>query len=166
MQQTARGTQNVKPIVQGEVVDSDDTYHGDIYGKGAFFMHTLRFVLGDSIFFPALKKLATDPRYTYDNFITTDDVEKLFSAEGHTNLKLLFDFYLRTVQKLDIDVKQLSENKFAIKLLNYEGSLPLEIQVDGKTTRTQLDKNAITITSQTLPVIDPRGYYLKRVIFE
>jgi aminopeptidase N len=100
MRQTGRGTQNLKPIVQGEVVDSDDAYQADIYGKGAFFMHTLRYVLGDSIFFPALKKLATDPAYTYDNTVTTDDVEKLFSSASSKNLKPLFDLYLRTVNTM------------------------------------------------------------------
>ena len=166
MQQTARGTKNEKPIVQGEVVDSDDAYQGDIYGKGAFFMHTLRFVLGDSVFFPILKKLATDARYTYDNFVTTDDVEKLFSNDSHTNLKPLFDFYIRTVQKLDIDVKQVEDKKYVVKLLNFDGGLPMEILVDGKVTRGQVDKKGITINSQSLPQIDPRGFYLKRVILE
>ena len=166
MRQTGRNTKNEKPIVQGDVVDSDDAYHGDIYGKGAFFMHTLRFVLGDSVFFPILKKLATDPKYTYDNFVTTDDVEKLFSADSHTNLKSLFDFYIRTTQKLEIDVKQVEESKYILKLLNYDGTLPVEVMVDGKITRSKLDKTGITITSQAPLQIDPRGFYLKKVILE
>ena len=166
MRQTARDTRNEKPIVQGEVIDSDEAYHGDIYGKGALFMHTLRFVLGDSVFFPILKKLATDTRYTYDNFVTTDDVEKLFSNDSHTDLKPLFDFYLRTTQKLEIDVKQLQENKYMVKLTNYDGVLPVEISTDGTVTRTKLDKTGITITSQTPPQIDPKGFYLKKVILE
>ncbi len=166
MQQTGRNTRNEKPVVQGEVMDSDEAYIGDIYGKGAFFMHSLRFVIGDSLFFPILKKLATDPRYTYDNFVTTDDVEKLFSTESHTDLKPLFDFYLRTTQKLDIDVKQTDQNKYLVKLLNYDGALPVEILTDGTVTRSMVDKKGITITSQSAPQIDPNGYYLKRVILE
>jgi aminopeptidase N len=166
MQQTGRATKNEKPIVQGEVVDADDTYQPDIYGKGAFFMHTLRFVLGDSIFFPTLKKLATDPLYTYDNTITTDDVEKLFSNESHQNLKPLFDFYLRTTQKLEVDVKQVDEKTYLLKLLNFDGSLPVEVLSDGKITRTKIDKTGISITGQSWPQIDPRGFYLKKVILE
>ena len=30
--------------------------------KGSFFMHSLRYVIGDELFFPTLKKLATDPQ--------------------------------------------------------------------------------------------------------
>ena len=166
MQQKARATKNEKPIVQGEVVDSDDTYHADIYGKGAFFMHTLRFVLGDSVFFPTLKKLATDPKYTYGNFITTDDVEKLFSTDSHVDLKPLFDLYLRTTQKLEIGVRQVEDKVYQVKLVNYFGTLPFEMLVDGKMIKNRIDRSGITINSQGPPQIDPRGFYLKRVILE
>jgi len=166
MRNTARNTQNLKPIVQGEEVDSDDTYHGDIYGKGAFFMHTLRYVLGDDTFFPTLKKLATDKRYTYDNFVTTDDVEQLFSSESKQNLKPLFDFYLRTTKKLEVHVKQVEEDKYEIKLLNYEEMLPIDIETSGDIVRTSLNKTGIMVESSDWPNIDPKGYYLKKVIME
>ena len=166
MQQTARNVQNVKPMVQGEEIDSDEVYQGDIYGKGAFFMHTLRFVLGDSIFFPTLKKLATDSKYTYDNFVTSDDVEKLFSAASGKDLKPFFDFHLRTTYKLEIDVKQIKEDQYKIALLNFDGTLPIEIVADGKTTKSTIDKAGITVTSKGWPQIDPNVYYLKKVILE
>ncbi len=167
MRQNAYNSKNQKPIVQGEAVDSDDAYIGDIYGKGALFMHTLRYVIGDSLFFPILKKLATDPKYTYDNMITTDDVEKLFSTDSRTNLKPLFDFYLRTTQKLEVNVKQTGENKYEIKVTNFEGlKLPLEVLADGKTTKIMVDKTAVILESKTLPQLDPKGFYLKRVVLE
>jgi aminopeptidase N len=167
MQRNARNAQNTKPIVQGEVVDSDDTYHGDIYGKGALFMHTLRYVIGDSLFFPILKKLATDQKYTYDNTVTTDDVENLFSTDSRMNLKPLFDFYLRTTNKLEVNVKQTGENKYTIKLTNFDGmKLPMEILADGKINSVRVDKTAIIVESKTLPQIDPKGFYLKRVVIE
>lgn len=167
MRQTGRNTQNLKPIVQGTVADSDEAYHSDIYGKGAFFMHTLRYVIGDSIFFPTLKKLATDPAYTYDNTVTTDDVEKLFSAAAGTDLKPLFDFYLRTVNKLEIDVAQISETEYELSFLNYEGTLPVDVEVGGKITRRVLGNTPLKVESPDgAPVIDPKGYYLKVVILE
>ena len=83
-------------------MDSDSAYHGDIYGKGAFFMHTLRYVMGDDIFFPTLKKLATDPQYTYDNTVITADVEKLFSGAYGKSLEPLFHLFLYTTNKLEV----------------------------------------------------------------
>jgi aminopeptidase N len=107
MRETALATANLKPVVPGQDVDADSVYQLDIYNKGAFFMHTLRYIIGDSVFFPTLKNLATDPMYTYDNLVSTDDVEKLFSNASGTNLKPVFDFYLRTTNKLEVRVRQL-----------------------------------------------------------
>ncbi len=166
MRETARNTSNQKPIVQGEVVDSDDTYQGDIYGKGALFMHTLRYVIGDSIFFPALKKLATDPSTTYDNMITTDDVEHLFSKASGRNLKPLFDLFLRTTQKLEISLKQKSDNSYLLRVVNLDMTLPIEVMVDGKLLPMVVGKEGVTIQAKALPQVDPQGFYLKKVIVE
>ncbi|MBL7859478.1 MAG: M1 family metallopeptidase [Cyclobacteriaceae bacterium] len=166
MQQTGRNTQNKLPVVIGENLDTDTVYHGDIYGKGAFFMHTLRYVIGDEIFFPTLKKLATDPQYTYNNLVNTHDVERLFSAAASQNLKPLFDFYLRTIHKLEVQVKQVGPAKYQITFLNYPETLPLDIVTDAGKHRTLVDKKGITITNSTWPVIDPDGYFLKKVILE
>jgi aminopeptidase N len=167
MRQTGRVTQNLKPVVPGPEADSDEAYQPDIYGKGAFFMHSLRYVLGDSIFWPTLKKLATDPRYTYDNTVSTDDVEKLFSDESHEDLKPFFDFYLRTINKLEVNVKQKNDKEYILKLTNYDGTLPFDVSVDGKIERMLINKKGISVTSPTNPpVIDPKGYYLKKVLIE
>jgi aminopeptidase N len=150
----------------GENLDTDTVYHGDIYGKGAFFMHTLRYVIGDEVFFPTLKKLATDPKYTYDNLVNTNDVEKLFSEASKQNLKPLFDFYLRTIKKLEVSVRDLGNSTYQIRLLNYEGDLPLDIQTEDGLKRTIVSQNGVKVTSSTWPQIDPKVYYLKKVILE
>ncbi|AXY76737.1 M1 family peptidase [Paraflavitalea soli] len=166
MQGTARGTQNQKPVVLGTNINSDDAYHGDIYGKGAFFMHTLRYVLGDEVFFPTLKKFATDARYTYDNLVTTDDVEQFFSRESNTELKPLFDFYLRTIKKLEVQVARTGDSTWHIKLLNYDGALPLDITIGDGVKRRMVDKKGIAVISKTTPLVGEKVFYLKRVIYE
>ena len=166
MQQTARSTQNKLPIVQGDEIDSDQTYHGDIYGKGAFFMHTLRYIMGDELFFPTLKKLATDPQYTYDNTVVTADVEKLFSGAYGKSLQPLFHLYLYTTNKVDINVKQVGDDKYAIRLLNLEMPIPVEVVTDAGSQLITLDSKPVTVTSKTLIQVDPKVYYLKKVIYE
>jgi aminopeptidase N len=166
MQATARQTQNRVPVVQGDVVDSDQAYQGDIYGKGAFFMHTLRHVMGDDLFFPTLKKLATDPSYTYDHTVVTDDVEKLFSTAYGKSLKPLFDLYLYTTNKLEISLQQVDTNKYRLQLLNLDMDIPSEVVTDKGTQKVTLNKNPITLESTTLPMVDPNVYYLKKVIVE
>jgi aminopeptidase N len=166
MRATGRNTQNVKPVVLDKDANSVDVYHGDIYGKGAFFMHTLRYIVGDSVFFPTLKKLATSPAYTYDSMPDTDDIEKLFSRASGKDLKPLFDFYLRTVKKLEIGVRQIGDSKFRVRLQNFDGSLPVEITTDKETRKTMISKEGLVVESSRMPEIDTTGYYIKRVILE
>ncbi|MGZ8554655.1 MAG: M1 family aminopeptidase, partial [Chitinophagaceae bacterium] len=166
MQQTARNSQNKLPIVQGEEIDSDQTYHGDIYGKGAFFMHTLRYIMGDELFFPTLKKLATDPKYTYDNTVVTADVEKLFSGAYGKNLQPLFQLFLYTTDKLEIQVKQTADDKYLVSLLNLDMTIPIDIITDTGTQRMDINKEGITVTSKTIIQVDPKVFYLKKVIHE
>ena len=158
--------ENKKAIVQGEEVNSQDTYGRDIYFKGALFMNTLRYVVGDEIFFPTLKKLATEPRYTYDNFVTTDDVEKLFSDASGMNLKPLFDFYLRTTNLLEITIRQTGLTSWVVQAKQIPMTLPIEIRGSNGNTKVQLSTQPVKVESLTLPVIDAGSHYLKRVIIE
>lgn len=157
---------NQKPLVQGIDMDEETAYIGDIYVKGAFFMHTLRYVLGDSIFFPALKDLATAASYTYDNLVNTDDVEQLFSKASGNNLKPLFDLFIRSTQKLELLVTAMPNNQFNIQLINIDMLLPLDILTDKGIQKITTNKKGVIINSTMLPQIDPGTYYLKKVIIE
>lgn len=161
-----KGIQNKKPLVQGEGINSADTYTGDIYVKGAFFMHTLRHVLGDSLFFPTLKKLATDSNYTYNNFVNTDDVSRLFSNASGKNLKPLFDFYLRTINKLEIEVRSAGFNEYMVHFKNLPMELPVDIFTDAGTRRLIVNEKPFKVSSSIPPVIDAAGFYLKRVVMD
>ena len=162
-----RGVKNKKAMVQGEELTEEETYSGgDIYGKGSFFMHSLRYLIGDAIFFPTLKKLATDPAYTYDNFVTTTDVEQLFSKASDKNLKPFFNFYLRTTEVLDINIKETGYQKYLVKINNYFMDLPMEVTIDGKTQKMSIGKDGLSTMSNTPPVIDAAGYYLKKITLQ
>ena len=129
-------------------------------------MHTLRYIMGDDKFFPTLKKLATDPQYTYDNTVVTADVEKLFSRAYGKSLDPLFHLFLYTTDKLEVSVKQTKEGEYQVKLLNVDMSIPIDIQTDSGIKRITVDKKGTTITSKTSIQIDPKVFYLKKVIKE
>jgi aminopeptidase N len=63
-----RGVKNRKAMVLGDEVTEEEVYSGgDIYGKGSFFMHSLRYLIGDEVFFPTLKSFLTWNEFTgYD----------------------------------------------------------------------------------------------------
>lgn len=152
-----------KPMVGGEELSEDETYaFTDIYTKGSFFMHSLRFVVGDAIFFPTLKKLATDSTYTYNNFVTTRDVEQLFSGAAEQDLRLFFDFYMRTTEVLDFSIKETGYQQYLIKINNFFMPLPVEMGTSSGIEKMTMVKEGIKIKSSSPPQIDPRGYYLKK----
>ena len=158
--------ENKTALVQGKDIDEESAYIGDIYGKGAFFMHTLRFVLGDSIFFPALKQFATDPAFTYDNLVSTGDIEQFFSKKSGIDLQPLFNLYLRSPDKLEIEVKRIKVDAYQVRTQNLDMSIPLRIMTSNGPLTVNVDKKGKTINSATLPVIDPDMFYLTRVIIE
>ena len=129
-------------------------------------MHSLRYVIGDQIFFPTLKKLATDPQYTYDNFVVSKDVEELFTNAAGYSLKPFFDFYLRTTSTLDFNIKEIGYQQYQITPANYVMDLPVDLMVNHKIEKKILTKEGLKITSQYPPIIDPNGYYLKKVFVQ
>ena len=162
-----RGVKNRKPIVPGEEATEEEVYSGgDIYGKGSFFMHSLRYLIGDAIFFPALKKLATDPATTYDNFVTTGDVEKLFSRASGKDLQPFFDFYLRTTNVIDVNVKEIGFQKYQLKITNFFMPLPFDIVANDKTNKMVIPAEGLVVNSATAPQIDPKGFYLKKLTIQ
>lgn len=165
-QRNASRIQNDKPIVLGKDITEFDAYNSDIYTKGGFFMHTLRYVIGDSVFFPTIKHLSTDSNTTYTHTTNTADVEKLFSRASGTDLSPLFHLYLYTTDKLEVDVRQQDATHYLVKLLNIDMPLPLDITTDTETSRKMIDKKGVVVASVTMPLVDPRVFYLKKVIYE
>lgn len=167
MKRTGLSAQNKVPIVQGESgIDAGKAYHGDIYGKAAFFVHSLRFFMGDSIFFPTLKKFATDSSICCYNTVTTSMVDDYFSAACGQKLTPLFDLYLRSIDKLEVSVKQLVNDEYIIKTTNLSMALPIEIQTDKGISRVIIDPKGSRIKSTTMPVVDPQMFYLKKITFD
>src|SRR5258708_14893079 len=95
-------TRNMQPVAPREPKIAYQVYmaepdylrsDGDIYGKGACILHTLRYLIGDAAFFRALHRMAyptkemeklTDGRQT--RFVNTDDF--LTIAEQESGMKL------------------------------------------------------------------------------
>jgi aminopeptidase N len=167
MRSMVRSFKNDKPVVLGEIgLTEDEAYTPDIYGKGAYFMHTLRYVMGDSLFFPTLKGFATDPHYTYDSLVTTSDVQNYFSKAAGKDLKPLFDLFLRSTNKLEILVKQTAEDSYLISLKNMDMNLPLTVSTSSGDETILAGKKEVVLKSTSFPLVDKAGYYFKSVVYE
>jgi aminopeptidase N len=129
-------------------------------------MHTLRYVLGDSVFFPALLRVATDSNHTYTHPTNTEAVEQVFEQASGKDLSPLFHLYLYTTDKLEINVRPTDATHYLVKLLNLDMPVPLDISTNTGTARVMVDKKGVVVTSTSLPMIDTRDFYLKKVIFD
>jgi aminopeptidase N len=63
------------------------------YDKGAWVLHMLRHVVGDSVFFDAMYQYATDPQYMYKN-ASTEDVQQVFQTVSGMDLTAFFDQWI------------------------------------------------------------------------
>jgi aminopeptidase N len=75
---------------------------GDIYGKGASILHTLRYLIGEKPFFTALRRMAyPDPRMEkvtngkQVHFASTDDFLHIAENASGVDLDWFFELYLR-----------------------------------------------------------------------
>jgi aminopeptidase N len=102
MAKTRRGIRNEKPLAPRRPVDSKEGYFGDIYSKGSWVMHTMRWVLGDEAFFKALRRMAyPDPgkeRVTDGSqvrFSDTEEIRAIAERVSGRDLGWFFEVYLR-----------------------------------------------------------------------
>ncbi|HRI02420.1 MAG TPA: M1 family metallopeptidase [Pyrinomonadaceae bacterium] len=175
-----KGFKNKQPIAPREpkiayqVYMSEPDYinsDGDIYGKGAYFLHTLRYLIGDKAFFNALRHMAyptkemekfTDGRQ--ERLVNTDDFLTIAEADSGMKLDWLFEMYLRQpkLPKLVTSVSGTTLNLSWETPNNMPFPMPVDVVVGGKTQRIEMKdgKGSVTYTGAP-PVVDPDGWVLK-----
>ncbi|MGQ9798340.1 MAG: M1 family metallopeptidase [Ignavibacterium sp.] len=133
-----------------KIPDINKLYNGPIiYAKASAVLHMLRYVLGDSIFFNALKSYTNDSDLQYGNISTEEFISKLMNYTGK-DLGWFFNQWLagtyypiyknyysitQTDSEFIVDLVFTQENKeniyyqmpFNIKILFDDGSLAEEI---------------------------------------
>ncbi len=185
-----KGFKNKQPVAPREpkiayqVYMSEPDYvnsDGDIYGKGAYFLHTLRYLIDDKAFFNALRHMAyptkemekfTDGRQ--ERLVNTDDFLTIAEADSGMKLDWLFEMYLRQ-PKLPKLVSMVSEpadgsaTTLPRQLIlrwetpnNMPFPMPVDVVINGKTQRIEMKdgKGSVTFTG-AVPVVDPDGWVLK-----
>jgi aminopeptidase N len=147
---------------------------GDIYGKGALILHTLRYVIGDQAFFKSLRRMAyPDPKMEtvkdgrQFRFATTDDFRHIAEQASGMKLDWFFDVYLRQPAL----PRLITETKGNALTLRWDAPgglkfpMPVEVQVGGQTRRVELNQeNGATIPFEAgqTPVVDPKNRILKQ----
>ena len=182
MQDRMKGTKNIQPVAPRDPKITFEVYmlapdyvksDGDMYGKGAVFLHTLRHLIGDEAFFRSLRRMvyptkemeaATDGSQVH--YSTTDDF--LYIAEQESGMKLdwLFEVYLRQPELPEL-VADRSGTKLRLSWKTPGGlpfSMPVDVSVNGKTSRVEMKNGTgeITVPDSAEVAIDPEGWVFRK----
>jgi aminopeptidase N len=155
---------NERPLVQGDELTAAEAYNGDIYHKGAWVLHTLRFLVGDEVFFEALYRFANDPEYAY-GLVSSDDFADLVDQISGRNLGWFWERYLLRADVPTWTVQRRIEGdgeRVEISWDDPEFEMPLEVAVGGEVRRFDMEngRTSFDVDSDTVVEIDPDGWVL------
>jgi aminopeptidase N len=192
MKGRVKGLRNMQPVAPREPKIAYQVYmaepdylksDGDIYGKGALILHSLRYLIGDDAFFRSLRRMAyptkemeklTDGRQA--RLVNTDDFLTIAEAESKMDLDWFFELYLRQpkLPKLVLQPGPCTEStgepkpkECSVDLSwetpgNMAFPMPIDVVVGGKAQRVEMRNGKATVKySGDTPAIDPNGWVLK-----
>ncbi len=176
-----KGTQNRKAVAPREAKMTTEMYlippdylrgDGDIYGKGALILNTLRGYIGDEAFFRSLRKMCYKDAKAEKvsngkqvNFRTTDDFLRIAERESGKDLKWFFELYLRQPQL----PKLMTETKANQLVLRWETPnnlpfpMPVEVKIGGEVKKVEMKngQGVLPLPQDVAVEIDPNGWLLK-----
>lgn len=176
-----KATQNRKPVAPREPKTTTEMYlippdyvrgDGDIYGKGALVLNSLRGYIGDEAFFRSLRKMCYADKNAEKvkdgkqvNFRTTDDFLRIAERESGKKLDWFFELYLRQpkLPTLNAEVKGNQLNLSWETPNNMPFPLPVEVKIAGQTKRVEMKdgKGSVEIGQDGKYEIDPNGWLLR-----
>lgn len=144
----------------------------DDYSKGALFLNTLRYLIGDDAFFRSLRRMTypdplmekvTNGKQT--RFATTDDFLRIAEKESGKKLGWLFEVYLRqpALPKL---ISEAKDNQLTLRWEtpdNLSFPMPVEVKIGNETKRVDMPNGTaiIQLPANTPYSVDPNEWILK-----
>jgi aminopeptidase N len=184
MKGRAKATRNVQPVAPRGEKFAYEVYlqapdytkgDGDIYGKGAVVLHTLRYLIGDDAFFRSLRRMAY-PRKEMESYTDgrqqrltdTDEFLKIAQEESKMKLDWFFELYLRQpkLPKLVTNIRGGQIELYWETPNNMPFPMPVDIVVAGGkpvrfTATNQKQTYIVGCTECPQITIDPNGWVLK-----
>ncbi len=153
-----------QPVVQGKNLTSSQAYSGDIYFKGAWVLHSLRWLLGDEDFFTVIWRFANDPEYAYGLVSSQDLAELVFEVSGR-EIDWFWERYLYRAEEPAWRVKRRLEgdrDRVTITWDDRDFEMPLPVRVAGVEQRVEMARGraSILVDRGATVEIDPLGQIL------
>ena len=168
---------NVGPLASRESLSASGVYGGDIYFKGAWVLHTLRFLIGDDALRTALRRMAyptpelekvTDGGQC--RFATTDDFVLLVERITGGDLGWFFEVYARQPELPRLHTRRRGGRLELRWDVPDEMSfpMPIEVRLGEDTRRVEIPAGGATIDvpEGSVPVVDPDAWVLRQNLLE
>jgi aminopeptidase N len=164
--------QNQQAIAARRSETTAEAYNSEIYYKGAWILHSLRFVMGDSAFRALLGHWTyPDPPVPVTNqacrcrFLTTDDFIRLASRIAGQDLGWFFDVYVRQPA---LPTLLMARDGEQVELRwdvpnNLPFPMPIDVLVNGERRRIAMPdgRTSITVPSGSDIEVDPEEWILR-----
>lgn len=151
---------HAKPVVSPPNSTEEEAYHPEIYTKGAYILHSLRWLLGDEVFFPMLKAFASDERFIYQNRVDTKDFTDFVHTYTGNDFCSFFELYLKTTDLPEVRVKRRSKRRWEISLEGIDFEMPVELNTSSGIQVVKLGVKPSLIEDTERPEIDPNGWLM------
>lgn len=169
---------NGAPVVRDKLLTEEEVYEpaqggagGDIYFKGAWTLHTLRWLIGDAAFFRATRRLVygrvePKPGNFAPRFGSTREFQAIVAEETGRDLGWFFDAYLRRAA-----LPELIDTRVGDRLrLEWRAGgafpMPVEVRVGERIERVAMDggRGEVMVPAGTHVVVDPLARVLRRSV--
>jgi aminopeptidase N len=148
---------------------------GDIFNKGIWILHALRYLIGDAAFFNSLRGMAypmPELEKVSDGsqcrFATTDDFLRITEEISGMELDWFFEVYVRQPELPQLIVRQ-EAGSLQLQWQTADGlsfPMPVEVKIAGKTQRVEMSNGHASLV---LPQaggfeIDPNRWLLMDLV--
>jgi len=154
------------PVVRGKDLTSSQAYSGDIYFKGAWVLHSLKWLLGDEAFFTVVWRFANDPEFAYGLVSSQALADLVFEVSGR-EIGWFWRRYLyraeepvwRVRRRVDGDRERIS-----ISWDDPEFEMPIPVEVGGMEQRVEMTggRASFLVDPGVTVEVDPLGRVLAR----
>ena len=168
------GLKNCEPVVLDGQITSDQAFNSDIYGKGGWTLHTLRWLVGEDVFWQATRELLygvnNTASLTYPiapRYRNTNEFIAIINRLTKKDYQWFFNMYLKQAELPELtetyngDTLTLSWQQPQIAAERFP--MPVPISINGIEKIYQMDKGELRITLKEADhvVIDPNMKVLR-----
>jgi aminopeptidase N len=156
--------EDLHPVVRGRNLTSNQAYSGNIYFKGAWVLHSLRWLIGEDDLSRVIYRFANDPKYAY-GLVSSRDLVDLVSEVSGQEIDWFWERYLYRAEEPEWRLTRRSKRDrdwITIAWDDADFEMPLPVWIEGDEFRVEMTAGRATLVVEhgTTIEVDPLGQIL------